>query len=79
MSVWHRLGPHQSAPRDTGLALNQGDALRRWIVVVVVIALLAIPVILAFKLPREGRSVPVDDATDTDLPVVITGTPTYTP
>ena len=53
--------------------------MRRWIVVVVVIALLAIPVILAFKLPREGRSVPVDDATDTDLPVVITGTPTYTP
>ena len=47
--------------------------------VVVVIALLAIPVILAFKLPHEERSVPVEGATDTGLPVVITGTPTYSP
>jgi hypothetical protein len=57
--------------------------MRRWIVLVLVIALLAVllavPVILAFKLPHEGRSVPVDDATDTGLPVVITGTPTYSP
>jgi len=52
---------------------------RQWIVVVVVIALLAIPVILAFKLPHEERSVPVEGATDTGLPVVITGTPTYSP
>jgi len=52
---------------------------RRWIVVVLVIALLAIPVILAFRLPHDQQGVSVDDATDTGLPVDITGTPIYSP
>lgn len=47
--------------------------------VVLVIALLAIPVILAFRLPHDQQGVSVDDATDTGLPVDITGTPIYSP
>jgi hypothetical protein len=46
--------------------------MRRWTVVIAVIVVLSLPAILALTWPRHpSEGTPVDDATDTGVPVAV--------